>query len=121
MVENTKIRAWDKKDREYMKVHTIHFGTKKVIVTAPRYGNTSMLFEEVELEEYIGIKDKYDEDLFEGDIVLFENWDPKVIERGTNGFLGFGLKGTDKLLMSTDSNSLRKIGTLKENPWLIKD
>ena len=73
-----------------------------------------------ELMEYTGLKDKNGKEIYEGDVVKFADWKPKVIEFGTCGFIGFGLKNTEKFLMNYDSENLEVIGNIYENPDLLK-
>ena len=56
--------------------------------------------------------------IYEGDIIIFSDWKPKVVEYGTAGFCGFGLKDTLKFLMNYDE--LEVIGNVYENSNLLE-
>jgi hypothetical protein len=70
--------------------------------------------------QYTGLKDIKLLKIYEGDIVKFADWKPKVVEYGTCGFIGFGLKDTQKFLMEYDSYVMEVIGNIHENPELLK-
>jgi uncharacterized phage protein (TIGR01671 family) len=52
-----------------VKVHSIHFGTKKIIVSDGKYGNVSIPFEDIELMQFTGLLDENGNKIFEGDLV----------------------------------------------------
>lgn len=121
MPREIKFRAWRKKSKEMCDVSEIDFTNSFVELwhdTTTDY--TQNLLKDVELMQYTGLKDKNGKEIYEGDVVKFADWKPKVIEFGTCGFIGFGLKNTEKFLMNYDSENLEVIGNIYENPDLLK-
>lgn len=128
MNREIKFRAWHKKAKEYRVIETIDFdyikqkGRADCITT--RDNNTlhdpwDDVIEEVELEQYTGLKDKNGKEIYEGDIV-------KRVEDG-----GFDIVGAVewsekaarfwvKRYYYPNGKKWEVIGNIHENPELLE-
>lgn len=56
-----------------VKIHSIHFNSKKVIISRPTGGNTSVEFKDIEIMPFTGLYDKNSVPIYEGDIINNKN------------------------------------------------
>jgi uncharacterized phage protein (TIGR01671 family) len=116
-VREIKYRAWEKSLKQMIPVDNIDF-EKRMINTESAW----RMFDEIELMQYTGEKDKNGKEIYEGDIIrtqegytqqVFWNdsnqgWDCLDIDGETKGEAGYLIDDTDEV-----------IGNIYENPELI--
>jgi hypothetical protein len=123
-------RAWLKKEKEMIDVDEIHWDRGKFEfigdgITFQRLAN------EVELMQSTGLKDKNGKEIFEGDIVQYQNTkvpsaDSKGVIRYFDNWAMFGIDiehNEPRALFFNglaDHISLEVVGNIYENPELIK-
>ena len=124
-----KFRAWVKEKKAIFEVILIDYVTKKVTYLLERVGHLLSIrdakFNDVELMQYTGIKDKDNKEIYEGDI-LFESFGERyykvVFENGSfkaefNG--DFDEYSFD--LIDVVAQGCEIVGNIYENSELIKE
>lgn len=128
-----KFRAWVKEDKEMLPVYAIVYDNKTVWVEEPDDEDPSgcLEFDDVILMQSTGLKDKNGKEIFEGDVVQYQN--TKVPSANSEGviryFDNWAMFGIDiehneprALFFSglADHISLEVVGNIYENPELLK-
>lgn len=120
-----KFRAWHKELKLMRDVMAITFTFKYVDVFESGQNYNHWYFENIELMQWTGLKDRSGKDIYEGDIVKYQDWPPKVIKYGTDtlmpaSFAGWVLNDTLKYLMLYDEPELEVIGNIYQHPELLE-
>ena len=122
-----KFRAWVKEKKAIFEVILINYVTKKVTYLLERVGHLLSIrdakFNDVELMQYTGLKDKNNNEIYEGDIIFLHGSKYKVIFK-TEG-ARFVLRNNEFELEITFINNnnerMEIIGNIYENPELMED
>ncbi len=134
-----KFRAWDKKTETIQKIESISFKEKKLVIDQKSVtwfnSDYTKNFDEVELMQSTGVKDKNGVEIFEGDIVLvsvrngFDYLDNKVcIVKNSIDYSGLVCATVDEDLEYQIFNTelfekytYEVIGNIYENSELLED
>lgn len=125
-----KFRAWLKEERKMVNVETLFIGINRLC-----FGNSKTEdlffrdFEEVELMQYTGLKDKNGKEIYDGDIVLVESggtstWYKTVIKFKEGAFIASLIDGEDYIYIFNrgfDSNDFEILGNVYENKNLLEE
>lgn len=128
MNRDIKFRAWVKDRKAIFEVVLINYVTKKVTYLFERVGHLLNIrhekFNDIELMQYTGLKDKNNKEIYEGDI-LFESFGEryyKVIFE--NGSFRAEFKGDFEEhsfdLIDVAAQGCEIVGNIYENPELLK-
>lgn len=113
-----KFRAWDKINKDMFNVESINFQERRVYKDTVSYRE----FEDMELMEYTGLKDKNNKEIYEGDI--FHIGSKKilyVVEWIDCGLKGRQIKNKSWIGLDYWKDDIEVIGNVYENPELIKE
>lgn len=124
-----KFRAWDKLRKIMLPVGDLDTSYKLVYLEEDNGYRCEMDFDEIELMQSTGLKDKDDKEIYEGDVVKYKGgWKTFTEEVAYNeNFGGFGVVDADADIIFTfwelaediDLSSLEIIGNVYENPELL--
>ena len=133
MSREAKYRCWHKQAKEYRVIESVDFdkdGKAECIVTLDYntwHDPWNDLVEDVELEQYTGLKDKNGKEIYEGDIANLGKYGIYVVvfNEFWCGFEfegGKGVKtksGVEHPRFSQDWQTAEVIGNIHENPELL--
>lgn len=130
MSREIKFRAWLKEERKMVNVETLFIGINRLC-----FGNSKTEdlffrdFEEVELIQYTGLKDKNGKEIYEGDIVLVESGGiltryKTVVEFKEGALIASLISEENHFYIFNpgfDSNDFEVIGNIYENKNLLEE
>ena len=122
-----KFRAWVKDRKAIFEVILFDYVTKKVTYLLERVGHLLSIrdakFNDVELMQYTGLKDKNNKEIYEGDIVTLHNSRYKVIFNMEQARFVLRDDKFEIEIPFTNNNNERMeiIGNIYENSELIED
>lgn len=126
-MRDIKFRAFDKDLKRILKVKEIDFEHRIVTLKISKLAIKKIPFENVELLQYTGIKDKNGKEIFEGDIFVHNNQKFEVIYDGTR-FIGVDSdRSGNGYVCYVDScykdgsSSIEVIGNVYENTGSLKE
>ena len=119
-----KFRAWLKEERKMVNVETLFIGINRLC-----FGNSKTEdlffrdFEEVELMQYTGLKDKNGKEIYEGDIVVLNNIENDNMcivryEHSSYRLEGWSLRED---LSNVEDRFLEVVGNIYENKNLLEE
>ena len=122
-----KFRAWVKDRKEIVNVEEIDFMNKVINYIDNDYENNRQeiigsCFEDIELMQYTGLKDKNNKEIYEGDI--FHTGSKKilyVVEWIDCGLKGRQIKNKSWIGLDYWKDDIEVIGNIYENPELMVD
>lgn len=118
-----KFRAWDKVNKEMIKTVSIvdsYLNEVRFIDGEPM---VSMKFEDVELMQFTGLKDKNGAEIFEGDILQIDGYESAYPVEWSDGvFYTTHYSDFSPLykVMECDGYRIKIIGNIYENPELLE-
>ena len=127
MSREIKFRAWLKEDKKMVNVETMDFTDKSMqylekneIINA--YLLKRMSFDDVELMQYTGVKDKNGKEIYEGDIIICK-YGPQIameVKWVDEGFRTLGKYDGDNYVGFV-KDSAEVIGNVYENKNLLEE
>lgn len=121
MNREIKFRVWDIKNKEMLKVQELDFEPTfyggKIAIRLDQY-NDYFDTEDMILMQYTGIDDKNGKEIYEGDIVKYENMTGKIMF--FNGsFIMSNFEETEEWELGVINEELEIMGNIYDNPELI--
>ena len=121
-----KFRAWDKELQTMLDVSLIDFKKSVLIGEHWEFGETNFInFDEIELMQSTGLKDKNGKEIFEGDILKSNKYTTSVFyERGAYCVKFCRTTNTTvtmNVISFIEKYKTKIIGNIYENPELLED
>lgn len=126
-MHNLKFRAWDKANKEMLKIEVLDFFFKEIRVLKNNGSRFSMKFEAVEIMQSTGLFDKNGTEIFDGDILTDEGefegdyWDYGIIKFDETDFTYYIHWQNEEIDAHITDCSLYSIaGNIYKNKELLK-
>ena len=129
-MNNLKFRVWDKANKEMLKIEVLDFFFKEIRVLKNNGSRFSTKFEDVELMQSTGLKDKNGVEIFEGDIVVgkfyfagvgyFDTGEREVIVRNKPVLWEDGKFLCSGFDLSEMNECIKVIGNIYKNKELLR-
>lgn len=121
MSREPKFKAWDKERKKIFDVISIDFEKREVCIKG--HGIiTWRSFDDCDLLEYTGLKDKNGKEIYEGDIVRAGSY--KGIVKWSNNYLDYRIYTIPEhcyfRLGEQNYNDIEVIGNIHQNPELLE-
>ncbi|KZE66776.1 hypothetical protein AWM68_20260 [Fictibacillus phosphorivorans] len=122
MSREIKFRAYVKSFEKIMNVSEIDFQNESVIANDGFLGGL-FEFDDVELMQFTGLKDKNGKEVYEGDVIIGEPGFPCKVEWDIDNACFYAPANNIPLVAVSASNFKRRevIGNIYENPELLKE
>lgn len=130
-MNNLKFRAWDKANKEMLKIDVIDFFLEEIRVLENDGSCFSMKFADVEIMQSTGLKDKNGKEIIEGDIVVgkfyfagvgyFDTGEREVIVRNKPVLWEDGKFLCSGFDLSEMNECIKVIGNIYENKELLEN
>ncbi len=129
MMREIEFRAWDKKEKVMCWVSIIDFEHRECVLVYPtkEYKEKTKSFDEIELIQYTGLKDKNNKEIYEGDII--KNIQPILSDSKKIGVINYvdgafrveWLESGEDLIYYYDTERFFEIiGNIYENSELLR-
>lgn len=138
MNREIKFRIWDVENKEMLKVQELDFESTfyggRIAIRPDQY-NDYFDTEDMILMQYTGLHDKNGKEIYEGDIVLYEDWEMAYEGGGNDSFINKGIveycednccyNVTERQtvditdVLYKDNEDLEVIGNIYDNPELL--
>ena len=121
-----KFRAWDKETKTMIEVSSINFEEHLILGGHWEFGQTeSIKFDEIELMQSTGLKDKDGQEIFEGDILKSNKYITSVFYEDGAYCVKFRRTPNTTVTMNVisfiEKYKTRIVGNIYENPELLKE
>ena len=128
----SKYRVWDKELQTMLDVSLIDFKKGVLVGEHWEFGETNFMgFDEIELMQSTGLRDEFDKELFEGDVIEWSYWDEfedsgaaKItFDKGMFKLLDVRTEKSvwDNLFDCIENCNVFHQGNIYENPELLED